>query len=184
MVGTRHSICRSYRAFLRVAAGKSGSSAFTLIELLAVMAIVVILAGAVTGAAFAIIKSVQRKSTNNLLTHLADGLEDYKLEHGMYVPHPVADVPADHKMTTIRLWYALEHDNSYVATIGENRRFLSAGPEGNTDPATGEDLAYFIYIDAWKTELLYTCEAPYKTFTIRSFGPDTTYDTEDDLVKE
>jgi len=58
----------------------------TLIELLTVMAIIVILAGAVVVAVLSASRQGPRKGTTGLLLQLAQGLEQYKATYGIYVP--------------------------------------------------------------------------------------------------
>jgi len=149
----------------------------TLIELLTVIGIIIFLAAAVAGASYALLKGSQRKATENLFEQLASGLDAYRVDHRMYVPSEPTN-PND--ISSRPLWYALEHDAHYVEISG---KFKQKDTE-TIDYATGDTVAFYIYIDGWRKPIRYTCEQPWRQFRIESAGPDRKWGTADDVTHE
>jgi type II secretory pathway pseudopilin PulG len=155
--------------------------AFTLIELLGVIAIIIILAGLVLGAAFGLQSKGAQKNTEALLETLAFALEAYHTDHRMYVPSEYSPPNPDETLTR-PLWYALDYKGRYGldSIPGRNRK-----ADGEfTDAATGETVTHWYYVDAWKKGLEYTCTSDdnFQTCTLQSAGPDKTIGNEDDIV--
>ena len=154
---------------------KCKSTAFTLIELLVVMAIMIILVSAVVGASLVIMGKARIKRTEAMLGTLAQALEQYKVEHRMYVPYD-----PDDERTTWPLWQAIEHEAKYL-TVGA--KYKQAG-DTFEDPETGASVQRFFYIDAWRLEIRYDCTGDFSRFILRSSGPDVKLDTGDDIIAE
>ena len=153
------------------------SQGMTLIEILAVMSIILILAGAFTGAGFALLKRGQRRSTENTLQALATALDTYQAEHRMFVP---ADTANAGEVSSRPLWYALEFTSGNASVSGKFKRKDTIDV---TDPATNDRVTGWIYVDAWKQPIRYTCTAPWKTYTLRSSGPDLSMSTGEDNIE-
>jgi len=154
--------------------GRARELGVTLIEIIAVMAIIVILASIVTGGTIALVKRAQRSNTNSLLDQLANGLDAYKRDHRMYLP-------SDSQLSSRPLWYALEYEGDYgVGTGDKNKVYI-----GNfLDLDSGATVADFVYRDGWKSRLRYTCTSPWMSYLIESAGPDGKFGTADDETKE
>ena len=155
----------------------SRTRGMTLIEILAVMSIILILAGAFTGAGFALLKRGQRTSTENTLKAIATALDTYQTEHRMFVPGGQGNTG---EVSSRPLWYALEFTAGHARTSG---KFKQQDTVDVTDPTDNDRVTGWIYIDAWKQPIRYTCSAPWRTYEIRSKGPDLQLNTDDDIVE-
>lgn len=132
----------------------------TLLEILVVMSIITIIASAIVVAALSFHKSAQIKATRGFLEKLAQGQEQYKSAHGMYVPQDIY-------RTSNALWYALEDRERYV-TVETSYKIpgITSG---------------YQYTDVWKQPLRYDCAPPYMLFTITSNGPDIEPNSGDEI---
>ena len=146
---------------------RSARRAFTLVELLAVMAIITILAGGLVGGAFAVVRHTKHKNTENLLEQLTNGLHVYHDDHRQYPPGNASD-------NTQPLYEALQEDGNYVEVSGANK------VDYDDDP----DVTDWRYEDAWGTELRYVCEYPHDSYELSSAGPDKVWGSDDDVTKE
>jgi type II secretory pathway pseudopilin PulG len=157
-------------AFARAADRAHHNRGMTLVELLTVISIIIILMGMVLGAALGLMGKGRHKNAEGLLQNLAHGLESYQREHDMFLPD-------DDDNSSRPLWYALEYDGQFAEPLADNRL-----PDGTfTDELTGKTVTHFIYIDAWKIEIRYTCSKPWNTYELRSSGPDLVFDSPDDI---
>ena len=162
-----------FPAFAGTSASCSRKRALTLIELLVVMAIMTILAGAITVAAMGAYRRAQEKATGALFERIAQALEQYKSDYRMYVP-------ADLDTSTYPLWQGLEYEGHYFS---EESRYKAKGSSCE-DPATGSQVPRYQYQDAWRNLITYQCNAPYNRFRLTSNGKDLVPGNGDDIVKE
>lgn len=84
---------------------RAGSAAFTLIEMMAVITIIVILAGIVVGGMGYVNESQARKKTEVQIKLLEKALEEYKMDMGQY-PGTAANSPIDGNISN-QLYQAL-----------------------------------------------------------------------------
>jgi len=146
------------------------------------MAIMTILASAITVAAIGLMGYAQKKGTMALFERIGQVLEQYKADHRMYVPQDLDETGADSdSASAYPLWQALEHDANYKFAV--EAKFKARGDEA-TDPATGATFRRFYYIDAWKNPIRYECRPPYTRFELRSAGKDAVLNNEDDIILE
>jgi len=147
--------------------------ALTLVELLVVMAIMTIIVSAIVTASLAVMGNTQVKATEALLGKLAQGLEQYRMEHRMYVP-------SDDDWSSYPVWQALEYEGKYVEIAERYKQ------EGDTfqEPETGARVRRYFYVDAWRQGISYHCEPPYSRFTLRSRGPNLEFGKGDDITFE
>jgi prepilin-type N-terminal cleavage/methylation domain-containing protein len=164
---------------------RASASAFTLIELMVVIAIILVLATmTVVGLGWYKRKAAEGKTTV-LVSSIARGLEEYRLDNGFF-PHANGG-----NGSTEQVYIALYGDGNLVidgttgnVTIGagptgtpdsENKVYLSIldpdlkGNKLNVDPST------YTILDAWGTELQYRSPGemnPADDFDLWSLGPD------------
>lgn len=162
----------------------SRRSPFTVIELLAVMVIVAILAGLILGVSrYASAKGHDSKTLSQLLA-LEDAIEQFKDDRGYY--------PSTAALTGDILQFGTHFPAADATPLGSVPttdpcyRFLSGSfvssqtgspyiPGYNGGP----------YLDAWKRPFLYRCDDNQNntgTFDIWSAGRDGEIDTEDDIT--
>jgi prepilin-type N-terminal cleavage/methylation domain-containing protein len=130
---------------------RNGAPAFTMIELLLVIAIIGIIVSFIAVASFAAAKSAQIKGTRGIMQQIANALAAYKLDHGMFVPAQpswIADNPV--LDSTYPLWQALELDGKYFAAPAANKL------AGDKDPYDSS-ITRYKYVDAWEKPLWYQC---------------------------
>jgi len=137
------------------------------------MGIMIILAALTTGAAFALITHSHVKNTDALLQNIKNGLIAYSNDYYVFVP-------SDTLRSSRPLWYALEHDGAYIEVSPKNK-YHETGDDISDPLNPAQTLPFFIYRDAWKTELRYTCTGGFKKAVIQSAGRDKQFDTGDDI---
>ena len=156
-------------------------SAFTLVELLVVMGIILILASLITFAASGYYRRAMVTRAEATITLLALGLEDYKNTYGSYPYHDPADDNTSPKklsgaITTatdadtfdIRNIYYLLRDRTCIKDPIDNRyRELADGA------SAGDDSDYIV-LDAWLEPIVYRFprQADDGQFDLWSKGPD------------
>ena len=129
-----------------------------------------IIISSVVGASLVLMGKGQIKGTEAMLGTLAQALEQYKMEHRMYVP-------PDDDWTTYPLWQAVEHEGNLTVKA----KYKQAG-DTFEDPRTGASVQRYLYIDAWRQEVeYYPNPNNSREFILRSYGPDRKRGPEDDL---
>ena len=137
------------------------------------MGIMILLAALTTGAAFALITHPQVKNTETLLQNIKNGLMAYSNDYYIFVP-------SDSDRSSRPLWYALEHDGGYIQ-VGPKNKYHRTGDDIPDPLNPTRTLPFFIYRDAWKTELRYTCTGSFKKAVVKSAGRDKQFGTDDDI---
>jgi len=162
----------------------------TLVELLVVMAIMTIIASAITVAAIGAYANSQVKGTRNFFEKISAAMAQYRDIHRMNVALVVRNDPgvpstssstydAWRAQSSCGLWQALEYEG--IAGFSADPKFKEKW-DAFANPQTGEKTARFRYVDAWRNPILYLCPPPYASFELRSAGKDLEWNTEDDIV--
>jgi len=153
---------------------RAPEAAFTLVELLVVMGIIVVLAAMFTVAGGYMYGEALKSRTKGTISVLAAGLEEYNTTLGTYPPtEPPNDVgpitqTMDNETYDIRNAYSLLRDTQILTEPVESRaRSLYAGEDGHED-------SDFVVVDGWKNALVYRFprQADDGQFDLWSMGPD------------
>jgi len=145
---------------------------FTLIELLAVMAIIIILAGILIGGLGHASRKADISKTISLMEQLQMAIEEFKDQNGYYpqsVLHDVSFSVDDAK----GLQFDVESSYPFVKK-GTTRPFLEIGTIGT-------------YEDVWGNAFRYKCSSVGTqhnptSYDLWSYGPDKLDDTTDDIT--
>jgi len=103
-------------------------SSFTLVELLAVIAIIALLAGLTLVAGGSVLKSAARTRAKNEIQAMSSGLENYKVDNGVYPAYIMTGPPYGNDPSTSGGVYQLSSQLLYQALSGK---------VNYTDPSTG-----------------------------------------------
>ena len=148
----------SLSAQIREDARRRRRRGFTLVELLAVMATMTILAGIVVGVVALATRKIAEANTRTEMEQIKALLEEYRLEYGEY-PRPIK-TDEDREMTLSSFGVL----TNYLDEIGANP----------------EDVDF---IDEWGSNFRYGRKADAKLqYRLRSPGRDATVDTGDDIT--
>ena len=115
---------------------RTGNAGFTLIELMAVITIIVILAGLVVGGMGFVNERQAKERAKVQLALIAKALEEYKLDMGTYPP---TGDSASGLTNTAALWQALFYEGydygvkNPTCHMGENRGHEFGVSKGNQD---------------------------------------------------
>ena len=112
---------------------RNGRAGFTLVELLAVMLVIVVLAGISIGVASYTQKKMQTQIARTQITLLGAALESYKADWGYY---PRTDAP---RISTSYLAESTNNAYLYRALFAHGKKYLTSFPlsQIRTNPATG-----------------------------------------------
>ena len=112
---------------------RSGVTGFTLVELLAVVIVVLVIAGLLIGTAGYVQKRMQTQTTRTQITLLSAALESYKADWGSY---PATALP---RISTSYLAESTNNAVLYRALVGQGKKYLSGFPAAQirTNTATG-----------------------------------------------
>ncbi len=150
---------------------RSGKAAFTLIELMAVITIIVILAGLVVGGMGFVNERQAKEKARVQIALLSQGLEDYKLDNGTYPPTTNKSAPFTSPNGTNTssilfkaLYFDSDNDGTGPASDADQRIYIS-----QLDPATSKQgwttttppvSATTIITDPWGNQYCYRTEFP------------------------
>lgn len=158
---------------------RHGRAAFTLIELMAVITIIIILAGIVVGGLGYVNEKQAREKAKVQIALISKALEEYKLDNGIYPP--TADksgtFTTNGTSTSADLYAVLFYEGydyakqnspaTWVKTVGSNTAFPKAtriylpeldptnSKQGWVDPATGTPPASTPIKDPWGNQYCY-----------------------------
>lgn len=167
---------------------RRGKAAFTLIEILVVMAIIVILAGLVVGGSGFVKEKQKRTAAQLQIEILSRAIGEYKLEMGTF-PGTAEDTPVDGDKVTNELYTALFYDGydraqnpeaEQTANSTKSTKIYLADLDPTStkqkwfDPTSGEVPATLVIKDPWKNEYRYRkgVNAINPDFDLWSCGPD------------
>ena len=112
---------------------RNGNDSFTLVELLAVMLVIIVLAGITIGVASYTQKKIQTQIARTQITLLGAALESYKADWGSY---PATDPP---RISTSYLAESTNNAYLYRALFAQGKKYLTGFPASQirTNQATG-----------------------------------------------
>lgn len=135
---------------------RPGKAAFTLIELLAVITIIVILAAIVVGSMGYVTDRQATEKARVQIALLSKAIEDYKLDNGAY---PASDDSADGTGQSRKLFEALYYDAAKEGSTpsGDNKIYLAElDPASNKQGwTTGTASSSTRILDPWGNEYRY-----------------------------
>ncbi len=135
----------------------ASSRAFTLVELLTVIAIIAILAGLVLSTAGYIQKKAARSRAEAEIAAMEAALESYKADNGSYPRGPASDAlnpntktPASYKAASVELYRALSGDTNLNRQYdnGEPKAYFEFKPQ-MLEPSGSSATTVTAIIDPW-----------------------------------
>lgn len=141
------------------------NGAFTLMEIMLVLLILVLLAGALIAVLSGVRKSAEARTTELFLRQLQNAIEAFNLDTGTY-PQSMSELVVNSQNRSG--W------NGPYIDVNQNSRFIAKDGENVT------------FIDAWGTALEYNyygggAAGKYIGYSVLSYGADATKGTNDDI---
>jgi len=128
-------------------------AAFTLIELMAVIVIIVILAGIVVGSMGFVNEKQARSKAKVQIDLLSKALEDYKMDNGTYPATGNSTSPAASNSNV--LWKALYGDGAADATGAKKIYLAELDPNNNKQGWTQSTSGTISIVDPWGNHYRY-----------------------------